>query len=225
MLLAIDTSTNTPSIALYDAQGVMGEMTWRTREHHTRSLMPEITRLLQLLGASVNQLRAIAVATGPGSFTGLRIGLSAAKGLAYSSNAALLGIPTLDITASAGAGVPLPICAVLLAGRGRYAAAMYHAHTERPTRASEYFFGAADALVSQLAPHLTENFYLTGETDENLYTQLQAAFGARVNVAPRAAQLRRAGYLAQLAWRRWQAGERDDVTTLAPFYIPTAALA
>src|SRR5438128_99563 len=100
MLLALDTSTNAPSIALYDERGIVGETTWRTHENHTRSLMPEIVRLMELVGTDVSALKAIGVATGPGSFTGLRIGLSAAKGLAYSLNLALIGVPTLDISAS-----------------------------------------------------------------------------------------------------------------------------
>jgi|SRR5581483_11166469 tRNA threonylcarbamoyladenosine biosynthesis protein TsaB len=225
MLLAIDTATNVPSIALYDAQGVLGEMTWRTYEHHTRSLMPEITRLTELLNLDARLVQAIAVANGPGSFTGLRIGLSAAKGLAYSLNAALLGVPTLDITANACAQQPLPICAVILAGRGRYAAAMYRVEREVAVRAGDYWFGTAESIAAHAAATMSEPFLLVGETDAALRAEMQLQCGARVVLAHQASNLRRAGFLAELAWRRWQAGEVDDLQTLAPFYIPTAALA
>ncbi len=225
MLLAIDTATNVPGIALYAAQGILGETTWQTREHHTRSLMPEIARLLALLDTDSRQLQAIAVATGPGSFTGLRIGLSVAKGLAYSLNAALLGIPTLDVTASACALQSLPVCAVLRAGRGRYGAALYHLNAGTPARVSEYLFGSAETLASQIAAAARGRFVLNGEVDEAILTQLRVHAGERMVIAPRAFQLRRAGYLAELAWQRWQAGEHDTIESLAPYYIPTAALA
>ncbi|RIK27675.1 MAG: tRNA (adenosine(37)-N6)-threonylcarbamoyltransferase complex dimerization subunit type 1 TsaB [Chloroflexi bacterium] len=212
MLLALDTCTNSPSIALYAAQGIVGEITWRTREHHTRSLMPEIARLLELVA-------------GPGSFTGLRIGLSAAKGLAYSLNVALLGVPTLDITASAGALLALPLCAAMSTGRGRYAAALYEIRAQTPVRTSDYWFGTAETLAPQIAERVREPFVLLGEMDDALPEQLRAYAGERMTLAPRALQLRRAGFLAELAWRRWQAGERANVETLAPYYVPTAALA
>lgn len=225
MLLAIDTATNVPGIALFAAQGILGELTWHTREHHTRSLMPEIVHLLELLNADLRQLQAVAVATGPGSFTGLRIGLSAAKGLAYSLNAALLGVPTLDIAASACALQPLPVCAVLLVGRERYAAAIYRTDGQIAARTSSYIFGSAETAAAQIAETARGQFVLTGETDDSLCAQLAVHAGERARVAPRALQLRRAGYLAELAWRRWQAGERDEISRLTPYYIPTAALA
>ncbi|MCG3140874.1 MAG: tRNA threonylcarbamoyladenosine biosynthesis protein TsaB [Anaerolineae bacterium] len=225
MLLALDTCTNSPSIALYAAQGIVGEITWRTREHHTRSLMPEIARLLELVAVEPQQLQAIAAATGPGSFTGLRIGLSAAKGLAYSLNVALLGVPTLDITASAGALLALPLCAAMSTGRGRYAAALYEIKAQTPVRTSDYWFGTAETLAPQIAERVREPFVLLGEMDDALPEQLRAYAGERMTLAPRALQLRRAGFLAELAWRRWQAGERANVETLAPYYVPTAALA
>ena len=82
MLLAIDTATRTASVALFDERGVVGETTWHPRENHTRSLIPEVIRLLELCGGRIGEVNVVGAATGPGSFTGLRIGLSAAKGLA-----------------------------------------------------------------------------------------------------------------------------------------------
>ena len=225
MLLAIDTATNVPSIALRDAQGILGETTWRTREHHTRSLMPEITRLMELLDTRAPQLEIIAVATGPGSFTGLRIGLSAAKGLAYSLNATLIGVPTLEITACAFADQTLPVCAVMVAGRARYAAALYRFENGATLRASEYRFGTADALARALDADMPARFVLAGESDEVLRAQMQLHYGARAVLANPALNVRRAGFLAELAWRRAQAGQADDLQTLTPYYIPTAALA
>ncbi len=228
MLLALDTSTHTSSVALYDEHGVLGETTWRSHENHTRRLMPELVRLLELTGAGVNDIRAIGVATGPGSFTGLRIGLSAAKGLAFSLNAVVVGVPTLDISASIFSNQELPVCAVLQAGRKRYAAAIYEHRNGAMQRMSDYLFGAVEGLTAQLGGHLDaskDQVLVVGEIDEPLHDALRAAFDKRVLFASDALSVRRAGFLAAIAWQRWQAGDIDDLTSLAPYYIPTASLA
>lgn len=204
----------------------MGETTWESHENHTRSLMPQIVQLLKLVGVQVSELDAIAVATGPGSFTGLRIGLSAAKGLAFSLNAAIVGVPTLDITASAVAQQTLPVCAMLALGRGRFAGAMYRTDAAVTTRTSDYFFGTAETLPQQLSilPGNEEKFLMTGEMDQVLQDNCRAALGERIVFASNSAAVRRACFLAELAWDKWKAGAADDLRTLSPYYIPTASL-
>ena len=119
MLLAIDTATRVASIALYNSEGVVAEMTWRSRENHTVELTAQIVRVMDLARVAKSDLKAIGIALGPGSFTGLRVGMSVAKGLAFGAQIPLLGIPTLDALAHAHAWQSLPIWAVLAAGRGR----------------------------------------------------------------------------------------------------------
>ncbi len=227
MLLAIDTSTHVSSIALYDESGVIGETTWRSRENHTRSLMPEIVNLMELVKTAPTDLRAIGAATGPGSFTGLRIGLAAAKGLAFSLTAPLVGIPTLDITASAFADQPLPVCAVIEAGRNRFGAAYYETKDGAAYRRGDYFFGAPDALAAHLLTRArqSDKLLIVGELNPGLRDVLARDLGSGVTLAQDGANPRRAGVLAQLAWRRWRSGDVDDLETLVPFYIPTASLA
>lgn len=228
MLLAIDTSTHISSIALYNEQGVAGEVTWVSRQNHTRSLMPQVVSLMEVVGTSVDQLTAIGVATGPGSFTGLRISLSAAKGLSFSLNAALVGIPTLDICASGCTNAALPVCAVLQAGRGRYAVALYDTRADPIRRTSDYLFGTAEQIARQLSGPICiadSRVYVVGEVDQPLRAQLRERLNDFVALADEAANVRRAGFLAALAWQRWRAGDVDDLQTLVPYYIPTASLA
>lgn len=231
MLLAIDTATHTASIALYDEQGVQGEVTWRRRETHTRSLMPELVRLLELTGQSVAAVRAIAVTTGPGSFTGLRSGLAAAKGLAFSLKADLIGVPTLDAVASAGMGLEArgtaqpPVCAVIQAGRARYGAALYENDGGAPRRVSDYLFGSAESVMALVRESVHgARLWVTGEVDAGLRQAFERGFGGTVIWQNPAFEVRRAGFVAALAWARWQAGQVDDIERLAPYYIPTAAL-
>src|SRR5512136_1339091 len=128
LLLAIDTATRAASLALHDGARVRVEISWESADYHTVELTPRIAGMLAQIEAKVDDLAGIAVSLGPGSFTGLRVGVAAAKGLALSRGLKLLGVPTLDILAQAMKDSPLPVVAVLAAGRGRLCAAKY-----RPT--------------------------------------------------------------------------------------------
>ena len=97
MLMAIDTATRGASLALYEPGRVLAEQTWQTKDNHTVEMMPSLVDMMGRQGLNPSQLTGVAVAIGPGSFTGLRIGLAAAKGLAMSLDVPLIGIPTLDI--------------------------------------------------------------------------------------------------------------------------------
>ncbi len=225
MLLALDTATRRASIALYTADGVQAELTWRTRENHTVELMAQIVRLLDLSRATKEDLRAIGVARGPGSFTGLRVGMSVAKGLAYARQIPLLGIPTLDAVAHAHAHQSLPIWAALAAGRGRYSVAQYAVKRGAVKRVSDYALVDAAGLIDLVAREKDAEgklprAYFCGDVDAALARVLTERCGARIVIASPAANARRAGALAELAWARFQRGESDDPKSLAPMYMP-----
>ncbi len=230
MLLAIDTATRVASIALYAADGVHAETTWRSHENHTVELMAQIVRLLALAHVAKSELTAIGVALGPGSFTGLRVGMSVAKGLAFAAHLSLFGIPTLDAVAQAHAFQSMPIWAVLIAGRGRYSVARYAAGDGTIRRVGDYALVHAAGLVDLVtrgddqkkgAP--ADRIFLCGEIDAALAELLTARLGERAAIATPAMNVRRAGYLAELAWARFQRGDADDVQALAPLYTPHEA--
>ena len=128
MLLALDTSTRQAGIALYSSErGLLAETTWHSANRHTEELMPAIDHMLAQAGLSARDLTAVGVALGPGSFTGLRVGLAAAKGLALAHGLKLVGVPTLDFTAYPHRRQPLPAAALIPAGRGRLFWAIYAA--------------------------------------------------------------------------------------------------
>ena len=221
MLLAIDTATRNASIALYNADGVLAELTWHSRENHTVELMAQIVHVLELLHATKRNLQAIGVALGPGSFTGLRVGMSVAKGLAYGCNIPIVGVPTLDVIAFAQAYQSKSIWAVLAAGRGRFSIAKYMPRDGTVNRSSDYALVDVSGLIDFVS-HDREKLasaMFCGDIDSKLATQLAQAF-PQATIASPAQNVRRAGYLAELAWARSQRGESDDVTTLAPMYMP-----
>ncbi len=228
MLLAIDTATRAASLALYNAEGVLAETTWRSRENHTVELTTQIVRLLELAHAPKSELRAIGVALGPGSFTGLRVGMSVAKGLAFGAQIPLLGVPTLDVVAHAQAWQSLPIWAILVAGRGRYSVARYTARRGVVKRVSDYAQVDAAGLVERVSRDgdggEASRALFCGEVDAALAQLLTERLGTRALVASPALNVRRAGLLAELAWRRFQRGESDDTAALAPMYMPHASV-
>lgn len=220
MLLAIDTATRTASIALYNDAGILAETTWRSKMNHTVELMPQITRLLDLAQIRKTDLRAIGVALGPGSFTGLRVGMSVAKGLAFARQIPLLGIPTLDVVAAPHAWQTLPILAVLAAGRGRYSIARYQPANGVAQRVSDYALVNVDAFIAREEFKQSTPTLVCGDIDSALAKRLRDELGMHVIVPSPAMNERRAGFLAELAWARIQSGQSDDATSLAPMYLP-----
>ncbi len=122
MQLAIDTSTDTASIALVRDAEVLVELTWHSGRNHTTQLLPNLSRLLDK--ADIHSVNCIFVAKGPGSFNGLRVGVSTAKGLAFSLKIPLVGISTLEVEAYQHAETGLPVCPIFNAGRGEIATAI-----------------------------------------------------------------------------------------------------
>jgi tRNA threonylcarbamoyladenosine biosynthesis protein TsaB len=113
-------------IAIYDGVQVLCETIWSSHDYHTVELAPAVEQILSRAGIELQRLELLAVATGPGSFTGLRIGLALAKGLALACHIPIIGIPTLDVVAESLPVSPgFSLAAVLQAGRGRLAVGWY----------------------------------------------------------------------------------------------------
>src|SRR5512144_1429356 len=125
MLLAVDTSTAQVGLAVYDGSQVVSEYAWRSSQRHTVELAPAISELLKRCGLMMDDVSALGVALGPGSFTSLRVGLSLVKGLALARHLPLIGIPTLDILAAAQSPARVPLAVAIQAGRGRLALGWY----------------------------------------------------------------------------------------------------
>ena len=216
MLLAVDTSTTQMGLALYDGAQVLGEYAWRSGQRHTVELAPAITDLLARCALTINDINALGVALGPGSFTSLRVGLALVKGLALARHIPLIGIPTLDILAYAQPSSKLPLAVAIQAGRGRYALGWYKVSRKQWQAQGEARVVTLEALMAEVqSPSL-----VCGEfTDEirqkiisNEYVQLVSA----------ANSIRRPAVLAELAWKRWQNNDVDDEAVLAPIYLHVA---
>lgn len=216
MLLAVDTSTAQVGLALYDGSQVLGEYAWRSSQRHTVELAPAIFELLTRCGLSMDDVHALGIALGPGSFTSLRVGLSLVKGLVLARHLPLIGIPTLDVLAADQAPSRLPLVAVIQAGRGRLAAGWYKRSRQGWRARGEARLVTVEALTDELQTPVIVCGELTAEERQRL------AQKPDVRVASPAQSVRRPAVLAELAWGRWQKGESDDEAALAPIYLHVA---
>ncbi len=215
MLAAIDTATRFASLALYEPGRVLAEHTWQSHDNHTVEMMPSLVDMLERQNVQPSHLKAVAVAIGPGSFTGLRIGLAVAKGLAMSLDIPLIGVSTLDILPYAAGHIGLPNWSVIQAGRGRLCYAEYRYRQGNWRRQSDFQVGTIAELMDQLRGFAN----VCGELSQTEREEIKARFGDAVVIAPPAFGLRRAGFLAEMAWHRLERGEVDDLETLSPTYL------
>ncbi|MBA4420018.1 MAG: tRNA (adenosine(37)-N6)-threonylcarbamoyltransferase complex dimerization subunit type 1 TsaB [Anaerolinea sp.] len=214
MLLAVDTSTQWMGLALLHDDQIISETVWKTHNHHSVELAPAVALLFKRADITTNALEAIAIASGPGSFTSLRVGMAFVKGLALSLHLPLISIPTLHITAAAVPMQDLPLAAVLQAGRGRLAVGWYGAGEDgwRPTCEPEVMTPA------ELEQAVTKPALICGE----LNTEERKTLARRwknIHLVEAALCVRRPAYLAQMAFKRWLANDVDDAVSLAPTYL------
>lgn len=220
MILAIDTATQYASLALYHQDGVFAEETWFAGRNHTVELMPRLTRLLKLANLKVAELTALAVSLGPGSFTGVRIGLAAAKGLALPHKLPVIGVSTLEMAAYPFRSSHLPVWVVLQAGRGRIITACYgQADDEWQLLVEPHLTN-----IETLAQQIDKPALCTGEIDEPAAQILQRGSEQKVTVLSPAMRLRRASFLAEIATQRLEASDQDDPDALAPIYLPSPSV-
>jgi tRNA threonylcarbamoyladenosine biosynthesis protein TsaB len=215
VLLAIDTSTRNVGIALYDGIRVISEIIWSSQDYHTVELAPAINEILNRAGIKIKDIECCAVASGPGSFTGLRIGMAVAKGLALANHMPIIGIPTLDIVAeSQPTSLGLPLVTALQAGRGRLAVGWYLADN------GQWQLNPPIEIMDaqQLSRLIREPTLVCGELNEEQQHTLARKYKNVILISP-AHSVRRPSLLAELAWKRWQAGDVDDAPTLSPTYL------
>jgi tRNA threonylcarbamoyladenosine biosynthesis protein TsaB len=220
MELAIDTSTAVASLALSFQGEVQAELTWHAGRNHTVELMPNMIHLLHLAKVELGDIQGIIVAKGPGSFTGVRVGMSTAKGLCFALGVPLIGISTLEAAAFAHAATFLPICPILSVGRGEIAAALFQMQGEKWHRLMAEHITSVDALCSEIG----ERTIFCGEIPSEVARRLKQRLGAKAVILQGGASLRHAGYLAQLGWRRLEAKDFDNLATLQPLYLRKPAV-
>ena len=179
---------------------------------HTASLPALVDRVLADAGVTIGDVEGLAVSIGPGSFTGLRIGLALAKGIAFAGGLPLVGVPTLEALAHVADAAPgESICAALDARKREVYAALFVATEAAPRRVSTDVALAPEALAARLTPSCV----LVGDAGE-VYGEV---LGARATLRPFATHHPRGGVIARLGAARIAAGEGANPGPLEPTYV------
>lgn len=220
LLLALDTSSEAIGFAIAGCDLLLAEATWRGQRQGTATLLAEAMRALEALGHTQDDLSAVAIATGPGSFSGLRVGMGIAKGLALGLDIPIVGCPTLAVTAELFRAVRRPVCALIAAGRGRFAYAVYEERAGLMREVVPVAHGTGAAIGAALAAY--PDALVCGDLDRATEEAI-GAVAPGVTIPPPGVRIRRPGALAALAWRRILTGESDDLVALEPIYLHTAA--
>jgi len=220
MQIAIDTSTDVATVALVEGKVILAELTWLSQRNHSVELLPNLIHLLRQAGRELGSATAIIVARGPGSYNGLRVGVSAAKGLAFSLDIPLVGVSTLAVTAYPHLAWGLPVCPVNPAGRGEVATARYQV-VEGGWRTLEK---ESLSTVSILCAGTKTRTVFCGELTPEVIREIEQSLEDLAVLPSPAARLRRAVFLAELGLDRLAAGEVDSVATLQPIYLRRPAI-
>jgi tRNA threonylcarbamoyladenosine biosynthesis protein TsaB len=215
MHLAIDTSTDNASMALVSGEIVVFELNWKCAQNHTVEFLSRLEYLMAQHGLESKDINSLSVALGPGSFSGTRVGLSIAKGLAYSLNIPLAGVSTLAVEAYSFAATGLPICAIHSAGRGEIAAATYQLLNGEWRQVVAEHITTLDTLLAGT----TEKTLFCGEILEAAIEVIRKSLAENAVIPAPAARVRRAAYLAELGQKRIAAGDADNPATLQPLYL------
>jgi len=239
LLLALDTSTRQASVALSSEDVLYGEYTWQIGNNHSVELLEHIQRLLAECGNTMQDIDGVAVATGPGSFNGLRVAVATAKALAFALQRSLVGVSTLDIIAAQQQQWYGSICSIMDAGRSELYAACYVFDemideegliTYQMRRLSDYLLLSPQDLITYLKDQLGSSVGVPGEPDLPPFL-----FCGEINEASRQAlylqmpkqsifvdalqSTRHASTLATLAIQRILDGIVDDPLVLEPLYL------
>jgi tRNA threonylcarbamoyl adenosine modification protein YeaZ len=214
MELALDTSSKILGIALSDKGQIRALQIWETRQNHTIELLPHLVCLAQQVGVEVPSIDAVIVARGPGSYNGLRAGISTAKGLALALNIPLLGVSTLEAEAYAFAFTGLPVRVMHQAGREEIATALYR------QKDGEWQCLEEENLtrLATVWRRTRQRTLFCGDIPADMATQIQQTLSRRA-IIRLDSSLSCVGSLAALGWRRLSKGGHDDPVTLQPLYL------
>lgn len=231
IILGLDTATPTASVALVeDGELVAEEFYDKTKKpeqsslsqpkgNHTEILVPLIQSILDREKLSLSVLSGLAVSIGPGSFTGLRIALATAKGIAYESGLPVVGVSTLQANAARVKDHEGIICSLLDARKQEVYEAIFQRQRQTLTRLSEERVCSIDAAIGSLRNAGPINAVIVGDGARAYEPLLAKAFGSSIRISPGDELGSLAAQVALLAWRRFVDHASDDLASLVPLYL------
>ncbi len=214
-ILAIDTASNVATAAIVEDDKLLGEFILNHKKTHSQKIMPVIDELLTSCELSVEEIDLFAAANGPGSFTGLRIGVATVKGLAHATGKPVVGINALEGLAWNVAGYPGTVVALMDARREQVYTAAYRWDGE----ALETVQQACVLPVKELLERQQQRCIFVGDGAVLHQELIQKSLGGRAVIAPGNQQGQRASSVAALALQKAKRGLTESYLTLEPFYL------
>ncbi len=214
-ILALDTATATGSVALLVGQQLVAETLLNIKAVHSERLLDQVEQVLQAGNLTLEELDLIAVVRGPGSFTGLRIGLATAKGLAHAAKLPLIGISSLQLLAMNLPLSTLPVCALLDARKKEVYTALYRWIDGIPVAAGPELVLPPEKALGRLAGEVA----LVGDAVELYRPLIDEILGERAGIPAACHHQPRASAAAALAALLFQPGMQLGAAQLAPVYI------
>ncbi|MDP0488769.1 MAG: tRNA (adenosine(37)-N6)-threonylcarbamoyltransferase complex dimerization subunit type 1 TsaB [Fusobacterium sp. JB021] len=212
LILGIDTSTNIGSVGLYSTEtGLIGEMTINIKKTHSENIMVQLDNLLKITGVKIKDIDKLAVSIGPGSFTGIRIGVAAAKGIASSGNFKIAGINELDVIAGMSTENDVDICALIDARKERAYHCLYKYKDGSLERLEEYAVGE---LREYLESRKDKKTLYLGDGALKYKELISEIVKDNAKFAKKSLSLPRASMVAELAENK-----EDNLYTMEPFYL------
>lgn len=215
-VLGAETSTGVGSVAIVDEQGLIGEYTLKVRVTHSARLLPAIDLLLKSVEIPFSRIDALSVSLGPGSFTGLRIGISTIKGLSLAGKKPVVGIPTLDALAQHALGSETLICPMIDARKKEVYTALY-----RWNHASGLQKLTPDLVVSPptLLQTINESVTFLGDGSQMYRALIEKVLGANARFVPPHLNYPRAATIAFMGLEEMKRGNAVAITKLTPIYV------
>ena len=214
-ILAVDTATKSCSVAIIEGGSLSAEITILKDQTHSKHLMELIDSGLGMSGLNAADLDGLAVTAGPGSFTGLRIGISTIKGIAHALDKPVVGLSSLEVLAWQCADRSCLICSMLDARKSEVYWATYRYADDILTRQSPENVGAPEAAVQEIK----EPCVFIG-SGAQLYRQgLSAALGDLAHFAPENQNIIRGSSVAFLSMERFETRDSVEAADLVPHYI------
>lgn len=217
-ILAIDAAGTSGSVAYLEDGKLVGEYYLCNKLTHSQTIMPMMEHLKGIIGMNFEKLDAIAVTSGPGSFTGLRIGVATAKAMAMALNVPIVGIPTLDVIATNIQFTEAIVCPIMDARRGQVYTALYEYDEEGVRRISDHLGIQMSELLSKLNEDSRQVIFL-GDGVDVFKATIQENLGSRAVFAPSFMRMQRAGVLAELGAQAFARGEGEDPNLFVPMYL------
>ncbi|MCT4612703.1 MAG: tRNA (adenosine(37)-N6)-threonylcarbamoyltransferase complex dimerization subunit type 1 TsaB [Clostridia bacterium] len=217
-VLALDTASKVSTVAIIEDNKLIGEFTVNSSKTHSKMLMPIIDEVLKYTETELDEIDYIAVSSGPGSFTGLRIGAATVKGIAHGKNIPIIGVPTLDGLAHNVIYTDMYICPIIDAKRNEVFAAIYKSNKEKINMISEHELINIDELMFKLE-ELDSDIIFVGDAVEVQQDRIKELLGEKAIFGMHTVNMQKASSIGLAAFEYIDQGIVNNYINFEPIYL------